>query len=94
MTVREALEKFGGDKRTREYKNIISQLRFPLEDYNKLKELAGREKMSWEETKWLFDFNNEVFNRNDTACRCGGIIRRMLVKLIKTWERKSIMPLE
>lgn len=88
MTIKEALETFEGDKRTKEYKNILEHAIYPLEDYRRLKSLKG--KAEWEDIKLIFKLDNEIFNTRDEPCKCPGIIRRKLVRLIKKWERVEI----
>lgn len=88
MTIKEALETFNGDRRTKEYKRIVEHAIYPLEDYRRLKSLKG--KAEWEDIKLIFRLDNEIFNTRDEPCKCPGIIRRKLVRLIKTWERVVI----
>lgn len=88
MIVKTALDNFKGDKRTKEYRDIVDSMLFPLEDYNRIKEFRG--KVTWEDIVWLFNLYNTTFNKREEPCKCGGVIRRMIIRLIKTWERTPI----
>jgi hypothetical protein len=38
--------------------------------------------------KWLFNTYNRLFNQNIKMCLCPGIVKKMIVKIIKTYEKE------
>ena len=85
------LEDFKGDKRSKEYKELKKQLEsdtpppFKQEDYDRIKNYGGL--LPKEDFKWFWRLYDKTFNTKSKPCLCPGKIRKMRIKLIKTFEK-------
>lgn len=92
-TIKSKIENFEGDKRSKEYKDLLKQ----LEESKITKEKSDKERIlnfpnpsPWLEVKWLFNHYAEVFNKKKRKpCRCSGKINSMLKKLKDYYEEEK-----
>lgn len=58
----------------------------PEEVYEKINKWYGRVKS--DELDWLFKTYNKIFETNIEKCLCSGKVRRMIIKIKKTYEKE------
>lgn len=101
-TIESKIENFEGDKRSKEYKDLLKQLEeSKITKTEKLRrkhqEKSDKERIlnfpnpsPWLEVKWLFNHYAEVFNKKKRKpCRCSGKINSMLKKLKDYYEEEK-----
>jgi hypothetical protein len=88
----------GIDKRTVKYKELKEQLEllesttpekeYQISDevYETINSFNGRVK--GQQVDWIFNTYNEIFNTKNKKCLCGGKIKKMLIKMTKTYEKE------
>lgn len=77
MTIKEQIQAFEGDKRTKEYKDLVDELKSIQERVNSLSS-----PISWMDVKWMFGLYSLHKGKQLKPCRCSGKIQA-IVKFLK-----------
>lgn len=88
--LREQLESFEGDKRTKEYKDLRDKYNelalaslAPKTLYDKIKGFNGVVKQK--DVDWFFEEFNKEFKTNHKPCNCPGQVRVMINRIKKRY---------